>query len=712
MTSIASATSTAEGLPRPTPRTIILRGRALHPLADTTDLSRFGDDVWFTTPADVDNPKSAPSLNFTRYPQTLRVSFKTFALAALDHDRPEILLSGAPGEQASLGTIYGWLLDLRLFADWLDARQVRQLRDVTAGDLDIYRAHVTALSASGESKAGYLHAVRALWAYRENLPIEYRLPGTRPWGSATARNLVGHTAWNRYNKTPRIHPDTMDALLAWALRVLEDFGPDIRDAFREDRQLMDGSHPTAQFYREHYFSRSLVKRLERFLPQLRDSGRQLPGQRRGDGTIEIACGHLSRLLSCDATHVYRQTATITRMAGEYGVTVAPDAHLGTITGRLHGTRWRNEPIGLTEIADLVRHLRAASFTTICYLSGMRPAEVLQLRRGCLREDDKGQLTLIGHASKGLDHTDHNVGERSWAVVGVVGTAITMLESLTDSPLLFPPSTRRKSPRAIIRNRPLRNAVIDADITRFIDWVNTTFSCPDGKLPIPPDPTKLIHASRFRRTLAYFVVRRPGGLIAAALQYGHVRSRVTLSYAGEADTSWLDDVLIERLEMVIDQTNDDLEYLHDGEHISGPSAEEYRRRLDNMVPFAGRVVDKVRNVERLLDGTDPSIHHGRGMTCVYRAETALCRMARLDAGADSDGPDESDCRSACTNLAYTNRDIEVLQQRLIMLEARAVDPLSPRPLRDRSLAQAARTRSIIERHEHTRPGAAEASDGTT
>jgi hypothetical protein len=146
-------------------------------------------------------------------------------------------------------------MELRPFAEWLDARQVRRLGDVTAADLDLYRAHITALSASGRSKADYLHAVRALWAYREHLPIECRLPPSPPWGSATARNLAGNTEWNRYNKTPRIHPDTMEALLAWALRVLEDFGPDIRDAFREDRQLMDGSHPTAQFYRERYFSR-------------------------------------------------------------------------------------------------------------------------------------------------------------------------------------------------------------------------------------------------------------------------------------------------------------------------------------------------------------------------------------------------------------------------------------------------------------------------
>jgi hypothetical protein len=122
------------------------------------------------------------------------------------------------------------------------------------------------------------------------------------------------------------------------------------------------------------------------------------------------------------------------------------------------------------------------------------------------------------------------------------------------------------------------------------------------------------------------------------------------------------------------------------------------------------VDKVRNAERLLTSTDPNIHHGQGMTCVYRAETALCRSARQEAEVDIDGPDESDCRSACTNLAYTERDIALLRERLIVLETGAVDPLSPRPLRDRSAAQAAQVRAIIERHEHTPQGAGDALDG--
>jgi len=199
-----------------------------------------------------------------------------------------------------------------------------------------------------------------------------------------------------------------------------------------------------------------------------------------------------------------------------------------------------------------------------------------------------------------------------------------------------------------------------------------------------------------------VVRRPGGLIATALQYGHVRTRVTLAYAGEADTGWLDDVLIEHLEMVIDQTTEDRGRLDGGEHVSGPSAPEYRRRLARAAPFVGRTVNQVRNAERLLRSNDPNIHHGQGMTCVFRAETAQCRRTQPAAGAGGDRPDQSDCRSTCANLAYTDRDITDLRQRLSALQARANDPLAPAPLRDRATAQADQTRAVINGHERAEP----------
>jgi hypothetical protein len=153
-------------------------------------------------------------------------------------------------------------------------------------------------------------------------------------------------------------------------------------------------------------------------------------------------------------------------------------------------------------------------------------------------------------------------------------------------------------------------------------------------------------------LAYFIVRQPRGLIAAALQYGHVNSKVTLSYAGRSDTSWLDDLAVEKLEMVLEQSEFDAAILRAGEHVSGPSAAEYRIRVERAAAFAGRTVTGVRNVTRLLASVDPDVHHGEAMTCVYRAETAACRAARVAGGMPAgDGPDDSECRSTCANLAY-------------------------------------------------------------
>ncbi|WP_235092201.1 hypothetical protein [Streptomyces sp. A1-5] len=70
-----------------------------------------------------------------------------------------------------------------------------------------------------------------------------------------------------------------------------------------------------------------------------------------------------------------------------------------------------------------------------------------------------------------------------------------------------------------------------DIQDLISWINAGFRRTDGSDAIPADPARRIYAARYRRTLARFIARRPRGLIAAALQYGHVDTKVALSYAG-------------------------------------------------------------------------------------------------------------------------------------------------------------------------------------
>ena len=151
--------------------------------------------------------------------------------------------------------------------------------------------------------------------------------------------------------------------------------------------------------------------------------------------------------------------------------------------------------------------------------------------------------------------------------------------------------------------------------------------------------------------------------------------------------------------MLEQADRDWTLLGDGEHVSGPSAQEYRDRVARIRRFDGRVVNQARNIERLLARTDSNIHHGEAMTCVYTAETAACRKARTDQGLPAaDAPHESECRTACQNLAWTDRDISRLRSRLTDLDASAADSLAPRPLRDRAAAQASRARDIIARHQ--------------
>src|SRR5262249_16427921 len=117
---ISTTAPAPDEVPWPAPDTVVLRGRTLHPAADTASLSRSRDPVRFSSAADVDNHRLAPSLNFTRYPARLRRSVKTFALAVLDHQRPAALLAGTPSEQASFASLYMWVGELRLLAAWMD----------------------------------------------------------------------------------------------------------------------------------------------------------------------------------------------------------------------------------------------------------------------------------------------------------------------------------------------------------------------------------------------------------------------------------------------------------------------------------------------------------------------------------------------------------------------------------------------------------------
>lgn len=689
--------------PWPAPDVPILRGRVIRPGTRAEQLSRFGDPTWALQPAHPDSHQGVWAVHWSKFPDALVLPLKTVCLALLDHPVPAQYAVRTGTRLLAVQTISQATYQLRILAEWMADRGLTRLSELTDRHLDAYRAHVLALDCPVTRKRALLNTVVLVHAYHALLPEQCQLATAAPWNGAAGDNLVKLPRTPKVNKTPRIAAETMEALLAWSLRMVEDIGPDIGPAWRTHQQLQQGSHPS----QARFVGLPIRQRLAMFLADATREGTPLPGTRRPDGGLKLDEYHLCRLLGLDLSYHRLSSARQHRMVAESGLSLTEGLSHGTaITGTIDGRPWRDRPITQQELPHLVRILTAAAFVIVCYLSGLRPGEALNLRRGCRDIDpDTGELLLTGRRGKGRGRTpliDADRGNdpwaRPWVVVQPVHDAIALLEQLTPHPLIFPPTYGNPSQRTA-ETHARTGHYIAQDIGKFIDWVNHNFTNADGSIPIPADLSKRLHVSRFRRTLAYFIVRRPRGLIAAALQYGHLETKVTLSYAGDADTGWMDDLAVERLELVLEQIGQDRALLDGGEHVSGPAAEEYKKRIAHAAGFAGRVVTGVRNSERLLALADPNVHHGEGMTCVWTRETAACRKVKLAMGLpDDDAPDDSECRTDCVNLAYTDRDIQHLRERLPMLTTHADDPLAPKPLRDRAAAQAAALSATLDKHE--------------
>jgi hypothetical protein len=107
------------------------------------------------------------------------------------------------------------------------------------------------------------------------------------------------------------------------------------------------------------------------------------------------------------------------------------------------------------------------------------------------------------------------------VIETVARAISVLERLHPHQLLFPV---RIEPYHLLSGRTSKRSgsartdgSITEDLAAFTAWVNGNSRRLGRADAIPGDEHGPLHASRFRRTLAWFIRRRPRGLVAASIQ---------------------------------------------------------------------------------------------------------------------------------------------------------------------------------------------------
>lgn len=199
-------------------------------------------------------------------------------------------------------------------------------------------------------------------------------------------------------------------------------------------------------------------------------------------------------------------------------------------------------------------------------------------------------------------------------------------------------------------------------------------------------------------LAWHIVRRPGGTIAGANQYGHLFTRMTHGYAGQADAGFLDEITFEQFLLRTEQLHDDHQRLTRREHVSGPAADTYRHRVREGQRFNGVTLTSAAQANTPLSNPDLQIHHGALLTCVWRPETAACQAPTND----ENGPVWARCRLNCSNIAYTERDITELRNHVTKLRTDLDLQVLPLPLHRRLHERLTEHDRAIHAHESTRP----------
>ena len=708
-------------IPDPLPDTPVLLNRSINPEADPETCSVYAQDRWNLTPGTFESHVEAFGLNFTAVPAQYRAAVKRYFWCLINIDAPRRQRGGTV-RRLALRSIQLAFRAFGAFVRWLHTNGIHGFGAVRREDLERYLSEVLAADVSVNTKRDLLGEVVRFWGYRLLLPEDIRLPACPPWDGADLRDLLGDPATPGVNRTPRINTDTIDLLLMWALRFVNDFSQDITAAFHDHLALwrygaeVRDTNLRKQFPRQ----RLTTAAAQDYLDRLRRSGGTLPGRRTEDGELEIDYPHLVRVLQASAQAFYQGVIAPNLSSGtreifeKSGIAVSDHVPVGApVTGIIDDVPWRHNQIGYSEARHMAVLLRTACFIVIAYLSGMRPGEVLNLQRGCVSRDPASGIWMIeGRKFKGaVDSKREKIPQGEiradpWVVVEETARAVEVLENLHDQPLLFP---NQLNPSATYGDPGVRpgsgrtSTRMGDDIKAFVEWVNAYAreSGRDGDV-IPPDPEGAISPSRFRRTLAWHIVRKPRGLIAGAIQYGHVHVQMTLGYSGSYQSGFPDEKAFEDWLYRLELLSDDYDNLRSGEHVSGPAASVYRSRVEAAHhKFGGRVLKNTHQAKDLLANPLLQIFPARAMTCVFDPDKALCQI-RTSEGDKTATPDQTDCRPNCRNKAYTDRDIAALRHEVAELQTAQRTSLAPSPRHQRLNATLERLQEIIDTHEGDEP----------
>lgn len=650
-------------------------------------IPRFGDDVW-TVRFFSNNPSMQNvSIPWRTFPQQYAEHFRTAVWALFNLPAPDEFLADRTGPAVSTLSalrIYHSAMDYRLLALWLEARGVGRVTDLDAVLMADYALYLKAERRIKQGTAvNHLSALTRLWLVGVQMP-HLALAGVPPWVSGNVGDHLPLADRARgENDTEPIATPTISALLGAAMSIIEDGSTPILQALELHRAIH--GHP-----RKQVGPGTGAATLRTYLEDLARAGASFP-MKTHSRDLAKDCTYIAYVTgaSLDSVYAWAKGPEVGRYAAECGAI--------TMVG-LGGVGLMPDEIPLTEIPTYALLLRSACFVVVTYLTGMRTGEALALEVGSMHASNSNggwmlinSRTFKGARDKNGNHDSNGMMRAApWVAISPVIKAIQTLEGLVEGQgLLFPSAQYVKN-----AGRSASISTVADGVTQLIEWVN-------AKSPgtIPTDPAGRVAPIRFRRTLAWHIANQPGGLVALAVQYGHLRTAISEGYASRVRSGIEDMVEYETARTIATSLSEVAEAMAMGEGVSGPAAARFVTALRVQAHEFNGIVTSQRQARSLLNNTELSVYQNDQalVWCNFRRETALC-LTHSDPDQTAT-PRLDRCRAHCSNVARTDSQSGQLRAEADRLQQQAA--VLPRPSAERLLMRAQDLKSRADGHDRTR-----------
>jgi hypothetical protein len=678
------------------------------PEARRGNLSTVGDNRWDLTPlVQKQTVAGTMSIVFDTFPPRFIATAKRFVWASINKPTPleDLERSAAARSQLAPATVCTFARMLRQWMTWLAEKGIDEFSAVTEDTFNDYADHLKQHHGSRENVGNALFAVTRAWLYAPYLPEADRL-ARPPWENSHIgrASVLGPANWSSENKTAPIHPQTMAGLLVWALRFVSDLSDDILAAKALKATPRDVA-PSLQVLEPY-------QRFRWYVENQRLESKTLPGWVSGNRPHmrSLAKGFIGWQvgLSPDETKMINPQSLVGDLPP------SEEAHLPmSITGSIDGNDWASA-INFYEVEELCRHLATAALVVVAYLTGMRGEECRALERGCCRsrtDPTTGQFhyRIHGKTFKGaLDKSGNAIPagverEQPWLAIAPVAKAVAVMEALNPtSQLLFPIDAFSLWPCSVNDSKAVHARMARDRIQDLIEWSNRA-ATRLGRMHevIPADPEEAVTVKRFRRTLAWFIYRKPGGRVALGVQYGHLRGYTTDGYGSRVASGLRDIFPMEEALARADYLEDAHQRLENGEQVSGPAAGRYTQAIHLFDrQFRGRYLSN-KQAAALRANPQLRIYENpqQFVTCCYDQAKALCHPDRQVTASHHRSPDVSHCQPGCGNIARTDQNIVHIVDAITQHQAEIASPTTPIPLRGRLEQRIIALQAIVDEHQN-------------